>query len=139
MGVRSRASMGRLVLVSALTTLLLVGLLAGLAALARFRDVDGPISNGWIAFARSGSGPAGPNGWVERDIYLVDEGEAAHRIVGSDADTLDQLCPSFSRDGRRLAHGEAEGTANSAYRDAALVISDIDAAGNASRSRCGSR
>ena len=40
----------------------------------------------------------------------VREGEAARRIVGSDADSLEQVCPAFSPDGRRLAHGEAEVT-----------------------------
>jgi dipeptidyl aminopeptidase/acylaminoacyl peptidase len=127
-------SAGRLVLIIAVTALLLVGMLAGLAALGAFRDDDRGASNGWIAFARSGSGPRGASGWVERDIYLVREGEAAHRIVGSDAEILDQVCPAFSPDGRRLAHGEAEGTAGDGYRDAALVISALDAAGNASES-----
>jgi Tol biopolymer transport system component len=132
--VRGPVSVGRLVLIMAVTALLLVGILAGLAALGAFRDEDGPASNGWIAFTRFGSGPRGPAGWVERDIYLVREGEAAHQIVGSDADSLDQVCPAFSPDGRRLAHGEADGTADTDYHDAALVISDLDAAGSASES-----
>jgi hypothetical protein len=127
-------SVGRLVLMIAVTALLLAAMLAGLAALGAFRDGDGPASNGWIAFARSGSGPPGPAGWVERDIYLVREGEAAHRIVGSDSDSLDQICPAFSRDGRRLAHGEAKGTVDTGYREAALVISDLDTEGNVSES-----
>jgi hypothetical protein len=125
---------GRLVLIIAVTALLLVGMLAGLAALGAFRDDDGPASNGWIAFARSGSGPPGPNGWVERDIYVVRQGEDGHRIVGSDAESLDQICPAFSPDGGRLAHGEADGTVDSGHHDAALVISDLDAEGNASES-----
>ena len=132
--VRGPVSVGRLVLIMAVTALLLVGILAGLAALGAFRDDDGPVSNGWIAFARSGSGPRGPGGWVERDLYLVRAGEAAHRIVGSDADRLDQVCPAFSPDGRRLAHGEAAGTVDTGYHEAALVISDLDAEGNASES-----
>lgn len=131
---RGPASVSRLVLVIAVTALVLVGMLAGLAALGAFRDHGLPASNGWIAFARFGSGPPGPDGWVERDIYLVREGGAAHRIVGSDADSLDQVCPAFSPDGRRLAHGEADGTADADYHDAALVISDLDAEGNASES-----
>ena len=133
---RRPASVGRLVLIIAATALLLVGMLAALAAvgLGPSGDDHGPISNGWLAFVRGGSGPQGPNGWVERDIYLVREGEAAHRIVGSDAEILDQICPVFSPDGRRLAHGEAEGTFDTGYQGAALVISDIDAAGDASES-----
>lgn len=129
------AGVGRLVLIMAVTALLLVGMLAALAAVGAFRDDHRPISNGWLAFVRDGSGPQGPNGWVERDIYLVRPGEAAHRIVGSDAEILDQICPVFSPDGRRLAYGEAGGTVDAGYQGAALVISDIDAAGNASESR----
>ena len=113
---------GRLVLILAVTALLLAGLLAGLAALGAFRDDFGPASNGWIAFARSG------------DIYVVRQGEGARRIIGADADSLDQICPAFSPDGRRLANGEADGTVDTGYRDAALVISDLDAEGNASES-----
>ena len=132
--VRGPASVGRLVLVIAVTAMLLVGLLAGLVAVGRLQGEVRPASNGWIAFARFGSGPQGPNGWVERDIYLVREGEAAHRIVGSDSESLDQICPAFSPDGKRLAHGEAEGSLDTEYHGAALVMSDLDAAGNASES-----
>jgi Tol biopolymer transport system component len=119
--VRGPVSVGRLVLIIAVTALLLVGMLAGLAGLGAFRD-DGPASNGWVAFVGEG------------DIYLVREGEAARRIIGSDSDGLDQICPAFSPDGRRLAHGEAGGTADAGYHDAALVISDLDAEGSASES-----
>jgi hypothetical protein len=128
---RSPVSVGRLVLIVAVTALLLVGMLAGLAAMGAFRDDDGPASNGWVAFARYSDQSSG---LVERDIYLVREGEPARRIIGSESDGLDQICPAFSPDGARLAHGEAEGTADSGYRDAALVISDVDAEGNASES-----
>jgi len=121
----------RLALIIAATALLLVGLLAGLAALGAFRNddprlglredrrADSPASNGWVAFAQSS------------DIYLVREGQAARRIIGSGSDGLDQVCPAFSPDGARLAHGEAEGTSGSGHRGAALVISDLDADGNA--------
>ena len=121
-------SVGRLVLIIAVTALLLIGMLAGLAALAAFRDDAGPASNGWVSFARYSDQPAG------RDIYLVREGQPARRIIGSDADGLDQVCPAFAPDGVRLAHGEAESTGDSGYRGAALVISDLDAEGNASES-----
>ena len=122
--VRGPMSVGRLVLIMAATALLLIGVLAGLAALGTFRHavVVRPGSNGWVAFVGQGG------------INLVREGEAPRRIIGSDSDGLDQICPAFSRDGRRLAHGEARGTADSGYHDAALVISDLDAAGNASES-----
>lgn len=80
-------------------------------------------SNGWVAFAADGP---------ERNIYLVREGQPAHRIIGFDSDGLDQICAAFSPDGARLAHGEAEGTADSGYSGAAVIVSDVDAAGNAS-------
>jgi Tol biopolymer transport system component len=127
--VRGPVSVGRLVLILAVTALLLVGMLAGLAALGAFRDDDGGASNGWVAFAQYSDLSAG---LVEGDIYLVREGEAARRIIGSDSDGLDQICPAFSPDGARLAHGEAEGTGDSGYRGAALVVSDVDAEGNTS-------
>ena len=114
-------NVGRLVLIIALTALLLVGMLAGLAAIGAFLN-NGPASNGWLALSRNS------------DIYLVREGEAARRIIGSDSDGLDQVCPAFSPDGRRLAHGEAHQTGDTGSSDAALVISDLDAAGNASES-----
>ena len=113
-------SVSRLVLIVAVTALLLVGMLAGLAALGTFRDDGGPVSNGWVAFVAEG------------DIYLVREGAAARRIIGSDSDGLDQICPAFSPDGKRLAHGVAQGTEGDGYQDAVLVVSDLDAAGNAS-------
>lgn len=122
----------RLVLIIAVTALLLVGMLAGLAALGAFRDARGGASNGWIAFARYGADPSA--GQIERDIYLVGEGQPARRIIGSDSDSVDQICPAFSPDGARLAHGEAEGTGDGSYRRAALLISDVDAAGNATES-----
>ena len=87
--------------------------------------------NGWVAFAQYSDLSAG---LFDRDIYLVREGQPARRIIGSDSDGLDQICPAFAPDGRRLAHGEAEGTGDGGYRGAAVVVSEIDAAGNASES-----
>jgi WD40 repeat protein len=117
-----RPGAARLVLIIAVTALLLVAMLAGLAALGAFRDDDRPASNGWVAFAQ------------DSEIYLVREGQPARRIIGSGADGLDQVCPAFSPDGARLAHGEAESTYEGGYHHAALVISDLDADGNASES-----
>ena len=80
----------RLVLIVAVTALLLVGMLAGLAASgSRVR----PSSDGWVAFAQSSDRSGG------HDIYLVREGQPARRIIGSDSDGLDQVCPAFSPDG----------------------------------------
>jgi dipeptidyl aminopeptidase/acylaminoacyl peptidase len=124
-------SVGRLVLIIAVTALLLVGTLAGLAALGAFRGDNGGAPNGWLAFARHADQSAG---LVERDIYLVREGESARRIIGSDSDGLDQICPAFSPDGARLAHGEAEGTVDAGYTGATLIVSAVDAEGNTSES-----
>jgi Tol biopolymer transport system component len=91
---------------------------------------DGAASSGWVAFARWSSDPSA--GLNPRDIYLVREGQTPHRIIGSDGDGLDQICPAFSSDGGRLAYGQAQGTESTGYRDAALVIADVDTSGNAS-------
>lgn len=127
------SSVGRLVLITAVTVLSLAGLLGSLVAVGMLQSDDRGASNGWIAFARYGSDRSGGED-SERDIYLVGEGEPARRIIGSDSDGLDQICPAFSPDGRRLAHGEAGGTPDAGYTDAALVVSDLDAAGNATES-----
>src|SRR3954447_14669329 len=108
---RRRMGASRLVLVLAVTALLLVALLVALVAIGSHRN-RGPVANGWIAFARAGSGPQGPRELVARDIYILREGQAARRIVGADSDGLDQACPAFSPNGRRLAYGEAAGTAD---------------------------
>ena len=79
--------------------------------------------NGWVAFASGGE---------DFDIYLVRQGQVARRIVGSDSDGLDQMCPAFAPDGARLAYGQAAVTPSAGYSKAALVISDLDVEGNAS-------
>jgi Tol biopolymer transport system component len=116
------ASAARLALVIAVTALLLVGMLAGLVAGGAFRDDGGPAANGWVAFVQSS------------DVYVVREGQRAHRLIGADGDGVDQVCPAFSPDGARLAHGEATGDGEGGTRDAALVISDMNADGTASES-----
>jgi hypothetical protein len=118
-----RVSVGRLALIVTVTALLLAGMLAGLVVSGALRADDRPIANGWVAFVLDG------------DIHLVREGAAERLVIGSGSDGRDRACPAFSPDARRLAHGEAEGTAGTGYRNAALVISDVDAAGNVSESR----
>jgi dipeptidyl aminopeptidase/acylaminoacyl peptidase len=80
--------------------------------------------NGWVAFAAYNS--AGDN-----DIYLIREGESARRIVGSDSDGLEEVCPAFSADGARLAYGQAQGTADIGYSGGRLVVAGLDQDGNA--------
>ena len=83
--------------------------------------------NGWVAFAAYNS--AGDN-----DIYLMREGESARRIIGSDSDGLEQVCPAFSPDGARLAYGQAQGRSDVGYSDGLLVVASLDREGNASTS-----
>ena len=87
--------------------------------------VDLPTTLGWVAFAVGDS--AGGN-----DIYLARQGQAARRIIGSDSDGLEQVCPTFSPDGAQLAYGQARGTADVGYSGGLLVIASIDQDGNAS-------
>ena len=61
-------------------------------------------TNGLIAVAAN---PNTVGGGEVGDIYLVREGGAARRIIGSDGDGVAQQCPRFSPDGGRLAYGEA--------------------------------
>ena len=60
--------------------------------------------NGWIAVSAN---PWNVGGGQNGDIYLVSEGVAPRRIIGSDGDGIAQACPMFSPDGQRLAYGEA--------------------------------
>ncbi len=83
-----------------------------------------PPGGGRIAFSTNGTDPA-----KEGDIYLVTRGQV-RRIVGSDADSLNERCPALSADGTQLAYGQARGTDQDGHTDAALVIADLDDLGN---------
>jgi len=61
-------------------------------------------ANGLIAVSAN---PKNVSGGEVGDIYVVREGAAARRIIGSDRDGVAQQCPRFSPDGHRLAYGEA--------------------------------
>jgi hypothetical protein len=67
--------------------------------------------NGWIAVGEGG------------DIWLVALDQEPFRVIGSDDDGVEELCPAFSPDGRRLAYGRWEGEV------VALAVVDVDADG----------
>lgn len=80
-------------------------------------------SNGWISvtFAQDdGTEDA------DLDIWLVALDQEPRRVIGTDTDTVDELCPAFSPDGRRLAYGRLKGG------EAALAVADVDADGRVS-------
>lgn len=87
------------------------GLISG--PVANEQDPVAP-ENGWIAVGEGG------------DIWLISPAQEPRRVIGSDADGVDELCPAFSPDGRRLAYGRWEG------ETVALAVVDIDADGRVS-------
>ena len=103
-------------------------------------EVSLEATNGWIAFTVAQPDQAGVDD--DLDIWLVALDRVARRVIGTDTDRVDQLCPAFSPDGRSLAYGRAEGHGTeysaegvdrpAAYRDAALVIADMSDNGRVS-------
>ncbi len=77
-------------------------------------DPTGLPTNGWIAVGEGG------------DIWLVSLDQEPRRVIGTDTDSVDELCPAFSPDGRRLAYGRWEG------ESVALAVVDVDADGRVS-------
>ena len=96
-------------------------------------NVSPPVTNGWIAFTVSQPAPDGQDD--DLDIWLAALDRDARRVVGSETDLVDQLCPAFSPDGRSLAYGRVEGPGTdfdadgaaepAAYQNAALVVADV--------------
>lgn len=104
-----------------------IGVGGGAALLAgalRPPEVTAEAANGWIAYTTYQDAPDGD----DFDIWLVALDAEARRIVGTDTDGVDQLCPAFSPDGRSLAYGQVEGryvTGPAENRNAALVVADV--------------
>ena len=113
-----------------------LGAVAGIGALLPERShlPKAALPNGLIAAAAN---PWTYGGGENGDIYILAEGTAPRRIIGSDDDGLAQQCPRFSPDGGRLAYGEslASGPVTS-YRgvwpvsDRAIVVVGLDAKGD---------
>jgi len=135
---RLPAHQNRLVVV-----LLLVAMLALLVGTAAFVGVQirdelpssGP-TNGWIAVSAN---PWSVDGGEAGDIYMLQEGAPARRIIGSEDDGVAQACPRFSPDGRKLAYGEATSEARTPGRrdvwpveDRAVVVVEVDENGEPS-------
>ena len=126
LGRRRRRSPLRVLAVAAL-----IGAAGGAALLAGAPDQPAEADNGWVAFTVEQEDPAG----VERDLdmWFVALDQQPRRVVGTDSDGVDQLCPAFAPDGRSLAYGSVEGPGSdqddsswpAAYRNSAVVIVDV--------------
>jgi dipeptidyl aminopeptidase/acylaminoacyl peptidase len=88
-----------------------------------------PTTDGWIVFTTNANHPG-----LDSDVYLIRDGGPAVRIVGSDTEALDERCPAFSPDGTRLAYGQALGSDDRGHADAAVMIADLDGAGEVTTS-----
>ena len=116
----------RLGRVSAVRRALAIGLaaalVAGAAAIAGSLLREAPPvppagrANGAVSYTADG------------DVYLVEPGVAAHRIVGADGDGSDAGCLAFSVDGARLAYVEARSPWDTAP-SWSTVVSAVDAHG----------
>jgi len=71
-------------------------------------------------------------GQGDGDIFLVKPDSPARRIIGSDANNADQVCPAFSPDGTRLASGQRSDDGARGV-STALLITDLAADGEPSQ------
>jgi Tol biopolymer transport system component len=101
-----RPGLALLILAGLLAIALLAVALAGALHVNPLQPPAFPIAtgNGWIAVSAN---PMDVGGGENGDIYRVEVGSPARRIIGSDGDGLAQACPRFSPDGLWLAYGEA--------------------------------
>ena len=123
---------------TAFSVLVIVGLLLALAFAAISLGNRTPVfANGLIAFSAWDEPPSNDS-IADRDIYLVDLGVPARRIIGSETDGLDQVCPAVSPDGRHLAFGQGRLVTplpRETWRDATLEVVELDAGGDPTPSR----
>ncbi len=87
-------------------------------------SIDAPSRNGWIAYGMN------PEDGGDQDIWFVSLDGETRRVVGTESDRMDQLCPAFSPDGRRLAYGQVD--RSGATPSMAVVVADVSAEGGVS-------
>ncbi len=87
-------------------------------------DPLAPSPNGWIAYGMQ------PEDGGDQDIWFVSLDGEPRRAVGTESDRVDQLCPAFSPDGRRLAYGQVD--RSGATPSMAVVVADVSAEGDVS-------
>lgn len=87
-------------------------------------DPPGSAANGWIAYGMN------PEDGGDQDIWFVGLDQDPRRVIGTDTDSVDQLCPAFSPDGRSLAYGEVD--QSGATPTTALVVAAVNSEGDVS-------
>ncbi len=85
-------------------------------------------------------GALGPNGWIafgmhpedggDQDIWFVSLDREPRRVIGTDTDGVDQLCPAFSPDGRSLSYGQVD--QSGATPTTAVVVASVNGEGDVS-------
>jgi Tol biopolymer transport system component len=80
--------------------------------------------NGWIAFGMH------PEDGGDQDIWFVSPGREPRRVIGTETDRVDQLCPAFSPDGRSLAFGQVD--QSGATPTTAVVVASVNGEGEVS-------